>query len=152
MNTQGRKPTSFSTMLEEHRELMGRIAELREWINQVSQLGTPRMGELGDRIQPLRDELARHFADEEQNGYLAEALAAAPRFTREAQELQAEHAEFLTQLDDLIARLHELEPPFASWQEACRKLEAILGRLRRHEGRETALVQSAFEEDVAPVD
>lgn len=138
----------YETLLGEHRELMAHINELREWVKEVGDYGRPRFGELGNRLEPLRDELLQHFAEEEEGGYLAEALAQEPRFAREAEELKLQHAEFQGDLNAFIERLHESEPPFESWQRACSDFEDILARIRRHEGRETAIVQAAFGDDI----
>ena len=47
-----------------------------------------------------------------------------------------------------ISRLKCGAPPFESWQTARRKLDAFLANPCRHEGRENAVVQSAYGHDV----
>jgi len=152
MNRDSDLQAIYEAMLAEHRELMHKINDLRAWFEQVGEYGRPRFGELGTRLQPLRDELQQHFQEEEAGGYLAEALAVAPRFGREADELRQQHAGFLNGLDSLIGRLGELEPPFSGWTQARTEFEAILTKIREHEGRETAIVQAAFGDDIGPGD
>lgn len=152
MNTKRQVHPTFEALLKEHREVMKHINDLREWVKEIGELGVPHFGELGTRLQPLRDELSRHFAEEEEGGYLSVALSRAPRFSREAEELQEQHAQFLKDLNTLIDKLHESEPPFSSWQQACAEFEEILTRIRRHEGRENAIVQAAFETDIGEGD
>jgi hypothetical protein len=142
----------YKAMLEEHRDLMHKIHDLRTWLEQIGDYGRPRFGELGMRIQPLRDELQHHFEEEEADGYLVEALAIAPQFAREAEELRQQHGGFLNELDALIGKLCEREPRFTGWMQARDGIEAILTRIRKHEGRETAIVQAAFGDDIGPAD
>ena len=86
---------AWKSMLEDHRELMQQITDVREWAKQVSDFGVPHFGELGSRLQPLRDALAKHFQEEEAGGYLSEVLAIAPRYSREADKLQQQHGDLL---------------------------------------------------------
>lgn len=148
MNEHATQKQQWSMMLQEHRRLMKEITDLRAWIDEVSELGIPHFGELGTKLQPVRDTFSQHFEAEEVGGYLAEALAVAPRFRDEAEELRLQHTEFLERFDQLICRLHECEPPFTSWQQACEELDALLTDIKNHEGRENAIAQSAFEDDI----
>jgi hypothetical protein len=58
--------TDVSELLREHTDLDSRISALREWRSQLCQLGQPRFGELGVRLQEIRDRLAQHIAAEEE--------------------------------------------------------------------------------------
>lgn len=129
-------------LLDDHRSLLVKVADLRDYVDQVSERGIPQYAELGARMEPLREELAKHFAMEECGGYLAEILEAAPDRTQEAEHLQAQHAAILEQLGSLAARLRDCDPPLDSWQQACDLFHELLDELRRHESQETALVQS----------
>lgn len=142
----------YDLLLEEHRELIAKIAEFSQWWEEVDELGVPRFAEMGDRLQSLRDLLVRHFADEEAGGYLAGVLEVAPRFSREIEELQPQHGELLATLDDFIPRLKSDTPPFGSWQATWHEFDAFLADLRRHEGRENAVVQSAYGLDIGTGD
>ncbi len=62
--------SSSCTFLEEHQDLMRRIAELRKWWSELDALGIRKFGETAFRIEELRDLLAEHFAEEERGGYL----------------------------------------------------------------------------------
>ena len=135
-------------LLAEHRELMRKVAELRQWWEQLDELGSPRFGEMGDRLSELREVLATHFADEEEGGYLASALAVAPQFSERAAQLQKQHAEFLQTLERIIADLKAPEPRCQGWNEARLRVEKFLAQLRQHEAAENAIVQSAFGDDL----
>lgn len=147
MNDDLPTPDTNVPLLEEHRRLMKQLAEFREWAEEVEELGVPHFQEMGNRLQTLRDVLSCHFTDEEAGGYLSPVLDAAPRFSKEAAELQTQHPQFLATLDSLIERLSQNPPPFKSWQEATTEFAGFLDRLRRHEARENAIAQAAFSED-----
>ncbi len=143
---------SLTRLLEEHRELMGRITELRKWWSELDQFGLPKFGEMGTRVEELRDILAEHFAEEEKDGYLAQALAVAPQYTQKAEELQKQHGQMLETLGDFSDRLELSQPPFESWQKARDEFEGIVAGLRQHERAENEIVQSAFENDIGTGD
>ena len=138
----------LNALLAEHRDLLGEISGLRHWCDEVAQGGRPRFGEMGSRVRMFRRRLTKHFALEERGGYLSEALAAAPRFTPEAEALRRQHRQMLDELDQLADGLAASPPPFAGWQEARGKLEETLNRLRAHEAAETRIVQAAVEDDL----
>jgi Hemerythrin HHE cation binding domain len=152
MNDNTPDVNAWAPLLEEHRLLMKQIADFRAWAKEVDELGIPHFREMGNRLRTLRDVLSCHFIDEEAGGYLAPILDAAPRFSAEAAELQTQHAEFLTSLDGLIARLFQEPPEFPSWQSAVKEFEDFLETLRQHEARENAMAQSAFGRDIGAAD
>ncbi len=41
-----------------------------------------------------------------------------------------------TQIDDLMKRLNQLDPPFDSWQQAMKEVEVFIDVLEQHENRE----------------
>lgn len=139
-------------LLDEHARVEHQLDEFGRWRADLCQLGQPRFGEMGVRLQQIRQLLADHFATEEEGGYLASALSVAPQFARRAEELQLQHREFLQQLDELIVRLTSSPAQFPTWSDACREFEAFLVSLREHEHAENEIVQSAFERDAGTAD
>lgn len=75
-------------------------------------------------------------------------LAEAPRFGAEADELHWQHGWFLDQFKTLIAQLNSSDSPMATWQETSGPVESLLEELERHEHREIAIVQSAYDDDL----
>lgn len=144
--------SSFQPMLEEHRELMQRIHELRQHWAQVDEAGGPQDDELGRRLDDFRRHLAAHFEEEERDGYLASALAIAPRFSRQAEQLCAQHRQLLVQLDGLMTQLSSAQSDPESWERSRRQFEDFVAELRKHEGAENAIVQSAFGDDIPSAD
>ena len=140
----------LQTMQMEHRQLLHQAAApLTRW-NQINHPGPEDFKETRSRLGALRDQLSAHFADEERDGYLAEALAAAPRFSARAAQLCQEHKEFLEELDRLRRSLRVDEPE--SWKEARSDFERLVANIRKHEGSENAIVQAAFGDDVEAAD
>ena len=56
----------FQTWQSERRAISACIDELRQWMNEVSQLGIPHFGETAMRLGPLRSGLVDHFACEDE--------------------------------------------------------------------------------------
>ena len=112
----------------------------------------PKFEEMGLRIKALRDSLADHFEVEERDGYLAPALDVAPRFTRQASELQRQHQQFLEVLDRFIEQLQTCDSSIRCWQDARQEFEDFLDQLLEHERAENTIVQSAFTEDLGSGD
>jgi hypothetical protein len=141
-----------NAMLSRHRDLMHEIADLQRWWKELYELGIPKYAEMAMRLNSLRNELRAHFENEEAGGYLAAALAAAPEFAREAKELQAQHPQLLSALDQFIAQLQNNHPSVRTWDEARQRLEDFLLRLRDHEAAENTIVQAAFDNDLGAGD
>jgi hypothetical protein len=137
--------TDLNTLLAEHRDLLDAISGLRNWCDEVAQGGRPRFGEMGSRVRMLRRRLTKHFALEERGGYLAQALVAAPQFTREAEALRQQHRQLLDELADGLAAS---TPPFQGWQDARQQLEHTLHSLAGHEAAETRIVQTAVGDEL----
>jgi hypothetical protein len=103
---------------------------------------------MASRLRALRGDLQAHFDSEEAGGYLAAALAAAPEFTREAEELQAQHRQLLGALDQFVAQLQNSHRSVKNWDEARQRLEDFLMRLHDHEAAENTIIQAAFDDDL----
>jgi hemerythrin-like domain-containing protein len=141
-----RQTRFMGDLLAEHQELMEKIADLEKFWHEVDELGIgPKCQELADRVAGIRSHLQQHFDAEERGGYLGPALAVAPRFTQEADELRAQHVTMLQTLDSLGGRLrsgdHEL------WNAVCSEIEAFVRELEHHEHRENGIMQAAFNDD-----
>jgi len=147
MSTNPPNLTTLRAFLEEHQNLTRRIAELRRWWSELDELGIRKFGEMASRVQELRNLLAEHFAEEETGGYLSAALAAAPKFERQAATLGGQHPQFLERLDHLIARLRDSETTSHYWRSSREEVEQIIVDLRQHEHDENALVHAAFGDD-----
>jgi len=123
---------------EDH-ELAARIDETRKWMQQVAERGTPRFGETGSQLTQLRSFLLMHFGREADLCNRLESLYKKPCPEIEAMRRQAtnDHEQLLSQLDELIAKLNALEPPFDSWQAAIEQVESFADLLEQHEEQES---------------
>ena len=152
MSEANQTTTSIDSFLEEHHEPMQSIAGLREWCKGHSHSGEAEFKEFGKRLKKFRDQLNHHFSEEESDGYLAPVLEVAPRFTDEVAVLQQQHREFLDRLDALAYRVNETGASNEAWDDVCAEFESVLHDLRKHEGAENSIMQSAFDDDVGTCD
>ncbi len=125
----------FGKWKNEDRELGRYLDAVRDWMHDVSQLGIPRFGETADRLEQLQDRLGIHFDREDE---ITEQLS--DYYSSSSIELEAirrqtrrDHQQLAERLEELIARLNELEPPFVSWESAIDEVELFVIVLEQHE-------------------
>jgi RNA polymerase-binding transcription factor DksA len=103
----------------------------------------------------LRD-LGRHlparFEIEERGGYLAEALAAAPRFSRRATRLMRQHADFSRRIEALVKEAERAGTDAAAWDTTRDEFRELALDLLAHEQAESDIVESAFLDDLGGID
>ncbi len=133
----------FQQWQSEDRELEDRVDELRDWMQEVNQLGIPHFGETAGRLRPLRRLLVGHFdREDEMMAQLAKAYPASSPEVHGAQEHSThDHLHLLCRVDELINRLAETEPPFDSWQAAMDDVEILVEALEQHEEDESDCVK-----------
>jgi hypothetical protein len=100
----------------------------------------------------LRRELTEHMALEEEAGFLAAAVAAAPRLSRRAASLAADHLALREQLDGILGRVLSAVHDSRAWSV----IEGDFGRfselLREHERAEERLVSAAYLDELGEGD
>lgn len=131
---------AVAALQKEHTLLDREIADWRAWWRELSEMGIPHFGEMGDRLTRFRDHLAAHFAHEEQQGCLPVVIGLPAGSVKQMAELRDDHSPMLAELDRLIARLQACEPDFGSWRNARQDFEAVLDRLNQHEQAEDHLL------------
>lgn len=139
MNDLGSTKTSFDELKAEHESLSHEIDDWRKWWGELSQMGWPRFGEMGDRLARFREHLAAHFAHEERLGALPIVSEQSPENVAALAELQDEHRPLLEELQGLIDRLKQCEPDVDCWGNARQEFEVFLGKLYHHEEAEAKL-------------
>jgi len=143
MNTKKTAATSTHDLFQrwqfEDHELAARIDETRKWMQQVAERGTPRFGEAGSQLTQLRSYLLTHFDREHDICDQLENLYDKHCPEIEAMRRQAthDHQQLLNQLDEFIAKLNALDPPFVSWQAAIEQVESFADTLEQHEEQES---------------
>jgi RNA polymerase-binding transcription factor DksA len=106
--------------------------------------------ESGAFIALLEDfgrELQKHFTAEEKNGYMADALKAAPRYGREADRLGGQHVSLSKQISAVHGIFDAIAVP-ADWSTVQHDLQQFTTDLFEHEGAENQVLQSAFLDDL----
>jgi|GEM_PF-601238 len=131
-------------LLDEHEQILSHLKDLNCWWSELDEHGIPKYGEMGTRVAGFRDLLARHFDDEEQEGYFKPLLDEEPGFCIMVPDFKEKHTATLSRFDDFIARLKQPEPPFQNWGAALAEFENLMEDIRAHEKQEIALVQDAF--------
>lgn len=103
-------------------------------------------------LAEFRTQLQVHFAEEEQSGYLGEALSAAPQLASQAESLRHEHEAFMAAADRLVAEVEEDVPDADQAAKQRQKFVQLVSGLRKHEQAENSLVLEAFDEDLGSGD
>jgi len=132
-------------LLDEHEQILSHIKELNEWWMELYEKGLPKFGEMGAHVEGFRDLLAKHFEDEEREGYFKQVLDESPGFCIMVPDFKKKHTAILGRIDDFVSRLKQAEPPFKNWNEALQEFKIILSDLREHEDQEVKQVQEAFD-------
>jgi RNA polymerase-binding transcription factor DksA len=103
-------------------------------------------------LPDLSHELEAHFELEERGGYLADALAVAPRFSTKADLLQSEHRDLLSQIERLAERVCEAEAKAEEWMDIQRAFSELAEQLLHHERGENKILNAAFPDDLGSAD
>lgn len=129
----GQAQRGSAQIAEQHHQLRASLAVI---------VATETLNELVPRLTRLRADLAAHFAEEERDDGLAQAVSpAAPHHLRRLEALLAEHSQLLASLDDLIHRGEGLLG--GPVKEILTGARSLARRLARHEAAETALLTDA---------
>jgi hypothetical protein len=128
---------SYEQMLHEHESVEAELRGVEEALDDAPTLLT--------RLGSLREILERHFAHEEEGGYLALVTDARPGLSPRVEALRDQHQEILGGLRralDLGVDSDELRGA----------AESVAKTLREHEAGENELVLSAVNDDIGPAD
>lgn len=132
-------------MRSEHRRMHELLREVdRSWSEMRERRQEFAIAELAGELKHLRENLARHFAEEDEGGCLEEAVARCPNLGHDADRLEAEHPLLLDQLDQLIDRLLEADSKELLRTEVHQQYADFVSRLRAHERSENHLLQCGF--------
>jgi hypothetical protein len=99
-------------------------------------------------IRCLRDKLDRHFAQEEEGGYLEEAVGRLPQVAPQADNLQRQHGALLKLANLMLADAEAEKDAAHAWRKLRTDYDAFAKRLHAHEAAENVLLQRAFNEDL----
>lgn len=147
---------STRRLKSEHADLLTELTNLQElWPTYEEVVAARRVNALNafqSECVNLRKRLVAHFTAEEEGGYLADALAVAPRLLHEAKRLLLEHGALLRTFDTILASVQSAETSPDSWADTTQRFGEFLARLRRHEQEENELVLESAEDDLGTGD
>ena len=100
--------------------------------------------EIAKQLSDLRDELSRHYAEEDEGGCMEEAQVRCPSIAAEVKRVQAEHPALRLAMDLLVAKAAKLAKTPSDWAELRRDFEEISTKLRYHEAAENRILLYGF--------
>jgi iron-sulfur cluster repair protein YtfE (RIC family) len=128
---------------------------LRDLLGTISREMTAHKGtaaKLAQQLQSLRDQLHTHFVEEEDHGFFEQINDLAPRFTRETDQLCAEHVEMLGKVDKLVNQAEQGDGPDSWWTALVTAFHELSRELMQHEHEENDLLQKAYDDDIGEKD
>ncbi len=129
-------------------ELYGQHVTLRKRIRDLSQAfatGDSPLQTL-DELHALDTLLLDHYALEEKDGYMSEALEVAPHLSRQAMRLEQQHARFCRRMRELARRGDAAAELPDEWKRVGDSFRRLARELLVHEDAENALIYEAFRE------
>jgi hypothetical protein len=100
-------------------------------------------------LAKVRDELRRHFAEEDAGGCLAEAASRCAGLSAEVGTIEAEHPRLLSRLDALVLRTENCDESPECRLELITAFDDLLHDLRAHEAAENNVLRRGFGSSVA---
>ena len=149
------KPQELARWIrDEHEVVRGLSERLQEKVAIIPQTHQQKwIQDFRDSFDHLRAHLIKHFALEEQDGYMVSVVHRRPSLGREVDRLAHEHKEIVRLLDDIHRASHELlAEDQLLIRDCCRRIQNFLQYLERHESDENLLVMTAFTEDIGGID
>lgn len=145
MNGNDDSRTYVEHLRNEHVHIDQALLELQHLFSQTveSKESDPALVLLA-KLKKLRDELQKHFRQEEEGGCMEEARSRVPCLSEDVQTLQAEHAGFLATLDTMIAKAELIAAQAASIQELQAAFSDFLHQLHKHESEENRILLFGF--------
>jgi iron-sulfur cluster repair protein YtfE (RIC family) len=133
-------------LILEHRRLHEVLAQTQHSLAELGRAQQParEANDIAQRLRDLRDELNRHYAEEEAGGCMEEALLRCPSITPEVKRVQAEHPALKQEMDLLVAKAAKLAPVPSDWAELKRDFEEFAAKLRMHETAEDRILLYGF--------
>lgn len=140
---------AYDEMLRQHQSVLADVDRLELLLGSPpSDLSPERLRELTlNDARALAQDLARHFAYEEDGGYLRVVLDARPGLARPVEDLLAQHREIAARLREALAGAED-----APIETVRGRIRSALMLLREHEAAETKLVHEVVIRDVGTPD
>jgi hypothetical protein len=145
MRTDDEARCYLNHLLAQHRRLHLMLRQMREAIlESVQPDETPSFAEITRTLKKLREEMAKHFAEEEAGGCLNEAVTRCPALSSEAKRIEGEHPLILQRIDSLIEQAETLKPIPQNQYAIQRLFDVMYRQLQDHEAAENRLLAQGF--------
>ena len=145
-------PVILGHLLAEHRDLFHLMQSVRSAFATAGSPTAELRAEVLASLHDLRTHLAEHFVQEEQGGFLEEAVTRVPRLSAAARSILTQHPTLLAELDSLITDLDPVANGAETWRRSHHAFEAFASHMAAHERSENAVVQEGYNEDLGLVD
>jgi hypothetical protein len=145
-------PVILGHVLAEHRDLFNLMSSVRSAFAAEATATPDRQAVLLSMLHQLRDHLHDHFAQEEEGGFLEEAVTRIPRLSAAVRSILRQHPDLLAELDRLIDTLGSDVTPTGSWSDASHAFDIFSAHMLAHERSENAVVQEGYNEDLGLVE
>ena len=143
--SESNKDSAFPELItSEHEELVRAVREAGD------ELASPNRerNRVNDKLIHLSEFVESHFRQEEQGGYMADALRHSPQLRARAEALKEQHEQLQEEIDKLQLLVHSgVESPHW-WERVQVDFQHFAARLTNHEHAENQLVQEAFNRDI----
>ncbi len=132
--------------LDEHRQIHFFLDQLETALETLRVVGrdVEPLRRLAAQLESLCERLEEHFAGE-RDGLFPAIVDALPPMEADVRRLQEEHEALIASLQ--VARIHAQRADGTAAESLCDDLQEVLGRLRRHEREEEALLARAIGEE-----
>ncbi|HVX63432.1 MAG TPA: hemerythrin domain-containing protein [Pirellulales bacterium] len=128
----------------EHREMRRLVQVLRHAMGKEGGWSKESAQEALKAFEALKAHLKEHFAQEEEGGYLEQALAVAPRYSDEAKLLLKQHGLMTRQVAHAVETARRAVDEPGAWAALAAETRELLQKLVEHETAENRIVQKAL--------
>jgi len=145
-------PVILGHVLVEHRDLFNLMSSVRSAFAAETASTPDGQAVLLSMLHQLRDHLHDHFAQEEEGGFLEEAVSRMPRLSAAVRSILRQHPGLLAELDSLIDTLGSGIDCTVSWSDANHAFDVFSAHMAAHERSENTVVQEGYNEDLGLVE
>jgi hemerythrin-like domain-containing protein len=141
-------------MKQEHAKVEELAARLRQKTATVPRAGLEQwIVDVRNELEHLRAHLQKHFALEEEGGYLTQVIERRPTLSGEVDRLRSEHSQLAGIMDDMYRSVSTVTPSEELvLRDCCHRIGQFLCYLTEHESRENLIVLSVFTHDIGTKD
>lgn len=135
----------------EHRHVHESLHQTRQLLSDVCRRCQERdelQKQFVDRLIALKEELVRHFAEEEAGGCLEEAASRSPSVAEDVKRVEGEHPALRATIDRLVEQATHLPQGAAELEKLQAEFESFARQLKEHEASENRILLYGFGAEV----